>query len=243
MLPSTHAHVKETVQQLFSFIESQGNSDYLGEQVSQLQHSLQCAYLATQSERYAHDHEVVLAALLHDVGRFIPAAKDMPKMIATDGSYVGRGSHEVLGERYLRQLGFSEKVCQLVGAHVIAKRYLTATKPGYYESLSLTSKRTLQYQVGNGPVASQQTLTLYCEQGGRFTEEQVEEARKDPFLEAKLAVRMWDDLAKDPTMKVPGLASYESIAISCLTGLCCRLAWMTTGKLTLSRLQIGSYRQ
>jgi predicted HD phosphohydrolase len=38
-------------------------------------------------------------------------------------------------------------VCQLVGAHVWAKRYLTATEPGYYEALSVTSKRTLKYQV------------------------------------------------------------------------------------------------
>lgn len=147
LLPSAASHVKETVHQLFSFIQLQGNTDYIGEQVSQLEHSLQCAHLATQSSLYRHDHEVVLGALLHDVGRFIPAAKNMPKMIAPDGSYVGSCSHEVLGERYLRQLGFSDKVCQLVGAHVVAKRYLTAVEPGYYEALSTTSKRTLEYQV------------------------------------------------------------------------------------------------
>jgi putative nucleotidyltransferase with HDIG domain len=147
MLPSAAAHVEETIRLLFSFIQAQGHTDYIGERVSQLQHSLQCAHLASQNNLYGHDHEVILGALLHDVGRFIPAAKDMPKMIAPDGTYVGRSSHEVLGERYLRQLGFSEKVSQLVGAHVIAKRYLTAVEPGYYEALSTTSKRTLQYQV------------------------------------------------------------------------------------------------
>lgn len=138
---------KDIVHQLLEFIRSQGNSDYLGENVSQLEHSLQCAHLAQQSSQFGHDHEVILAALLHDIGRFIPAAKHMLKMIAPDGTYVGTASHDVLGERYLRQLGFSEKVCQLVGAHVWAKRYLTATESGYYDALSSTSKRTLQYQV------------------------------------------------------------------------------------------------
>lgn len=147
MLPSAAAHANETVCQLFSFIQLQGNTDYIGEKVSQLEHSLQCAYLATQDSLYKHDPEVILGALLHDVGRFIPAAKDMPKMIAPDGSYVGRCSHEVLGERYLRQLGFSDKICQLVGAHVMAKRYLTAVEAGYFDSLSKTSKQTLVYQV------------------------------------------------------------------------------------------------
>lgn len=68
-------------------------------------------------------------------------------MIAPDGAYIGRASHEVLGERYLRQLGFSERVCQLVGAHVLAKRVLVSTQEGYYDGLSETSKRTLGFQV------------------------------------------------------------------------------------------------
>lgn len=68
-------------------------------------------------------------------------------MIAPDGTYVGKASHEVLGERYLRQLGFSEVICQVVGAHVMAKRYLTAVDKDYYEGLSKSSKMTLKFQV------------------------------------------------------------------------------------------------
>ncbi|KAL2811867.1 hypothetical protein BJX63DRAFT_433045 [Aspergillus granulosus] len=189
---------QETISLLFSFITAQGNKSYLGERISQLSHSLQCAHLAHCDPHYHYDPEVILAALLHDVGRFIPDAESMPPMIAPDGAYIGRASHEVLGERYLRQLGFSEKVCQLVGAHVVAKRFLTATEEGYYEGLSETSKRTLVYQ------------------GGSFTQEQVSEARKDPWLECKLAVRRWDDQAKDPEREVPGLDAYEDVAVSCL---------------------------
>ena len=142
--PAAEQHAREVVRQLFDLILAQGDADYIGEPISQLEHSLQAAQLARES---GADDETVLGALLHDVGRFIPAADKMPKMIAPDGTYVGRASHEVVGERYLRQLGFGEKVCQLVAAHVMAKRYLTAVDKEYYEGLSNSSKNTLKMQV------------------------------------------------------------------------------------------------
>ncbi|KAJ5914755.1 hypothetical protein N7504_003638 [Penicillium tannophilum] len=197
-LQSVEEHTRATIKTLFAFLHAQGQGDYLGERVTQLEHSLQCAYLATQSIEYKNDPEVVLAALLHDVGRFIPAAEKMDKMITSDGQYVGRMSHEVLGESYLRQIGFSERVCKLVGAHVMAKRYLVATDKTYHDGLSETSKRTLRFQ------------------GGGFTEMEVLEAQKDPWLQAKLAVRRWDDLAKDPNCVVSPLEAYEEIAYHCL---------------------------
>ena len=58
----------------------------MGEAVSQLQPSLQAAALAV--DRGA-DEPTVLAALLHDVGRFIPEAASLPKLIAPDGSAFG----------------------------------------------------------------------------------------------------------------------------------------------------------
>lgn len=144
MSSSTEADAREIVHGLFGFMERQGHTDYLGEAVSQLQHSLQTA---TQAQESGADDDTILGALLHDVGRFIPDADDMPAMIAPDGKFIGSASHEILGERYLRQLGFSEHICQLVGAHVIAKRYLTAVDKSYYDGLSWNSKLTLKYQV------------------------------------------------------------------------------------------------
>lgn len=144
-LLSVELHARVTIQTLFAFITAQGSSDYLGERVSQLHHSLQAAHLA---RRAGADDETVLGALLHDVGRFIPTLQSqMPPMIAPDGVFIGRASHEIFGERYLRELGFSDKICQLVGAHVMAKRYLTAVDDGYYDGLSETSKNTLKFQV------------------------------------------------------------------------------------------------
>lgn len=144
ILPSVEQSARDTVSHLFDLLRKQGDSDYIGERVSQLQHSLQAATLA---QKAGADSETVLGALLHDVGRFIPAAEKMAAMVADDGTYVGRASHEVLGEQYLRQLGFSEKICQLVGAHVMAKRYLTAVDKDYYDGLSQSSKTTLKFQV------------------------------------------------------------------------------------------------
>lgn len=134
-----------TIEQLFDFLKAQGGTDYMGERVSQLQHSLQAAQLAYES---GADDETILAALLHDVGRFIPEASSMPALIAPGGQCVGIKDHEVLGEQYLRQLGFSDKICQLVGSHVMAKRYLIAVDKEYYDSLSSLSKNSLFHQVG-----------------------------------------------------------------------------------------------
>lgn len=140
----TQESAASMISTLFSFVEAQGYADYIGEAVSQLEHSLQAAHLAKEA---GADEDTVLGALLHDIGRFIPDADSMPAMIASNGTYVGREAHEIVGEKYLRELGFNEKICQLVGAHVMAKRYLTAVDKTYYDSLSSSSKTTLTYQV------------------------------------------------------------------------------------------------
>ncbi|RFU33027.1 hypothetical protein B7463_g3311, partial [Scytalidium lignicola] len=193
--PSVQAHAQETITALFSYIRAQGDKDYMGERVSQLAHSLQCAHQARLS---GADDETILGALLHDIGHFIPVYADMPSMIAPDGLKLGRGSHDVFGEKYLRQLGFSDKICQLVGAHVLAKKFLTATDESYYDSLSERSKHTLKIQ------------------GGPFSQEEVEEAKRDPLLQEKLSVRRWDDLAKVPGVAVEPLDDYEVMATESL---------------------------
>lgn len=203
-------HAEVIVSELFHFIEAQGDTDYIGEAVSQLQHSLQAAYLAEQAQA---DEDTILGALLHDIGRFIPAADAMPAVIAPNGVYVGREAHEIVGEKYLRDLGFNEKICQLVGAHVIAKRYLTAVDKNYYEGLSDSSKTTLKYQVCGLDLQLHSADEI---EGGPFTAEQVREAEQDPWLQQKLAVRRWDDLAKDPDLKTQPLNYYHDMAVDSL---------------------------
>ena len=55
------------VELLFAFLESAGRSKY-DEEVTQLQHILQCAHLAKSETA---DRESVASALLHDIGHLL----------------------------------------------------------------------------------------------------------------------------------------------------------------------------
>lgn len=55
-------------------------------------------------------------------------------------------------------------------------------------------------------------------QGGKFDTAQVKAAQADPLLEAKLAVRRWDDQAKVPNVQTPPLSAYEEMAVRSLIG-------------------------
>lgn len=114
------------------------------------------------------------------------------------GGSLGKMSHEAIGEAYLRTLGFPDKVCSLVGAHVVAKRYLTATKPGYLEALSSASQASLRYQ------------------GGPFDKVQVEEFERDPLFKEKVQLRLWDDRAKRDDYKAPGIETYRPMIMRVL---------------------------
>jgi hypothetical protein len=99
---------------------------------------------------------------LHDIGQFATGAEhkqmlcdaealsnpDVPSSGESGEKLsVGVTGHERIGAEYLRRLGFSEKIAQLVEAHVPVKRYLTGKDTKYYEGLSNASKLSLKYQV------------------------------------------------------------------------------------------------
>ncbi|KAI9278318.1 hypothetical protein BDA99DRAFT_491843 [Phascolomyces articulosus] len=195
----------QIVDTVFKVLVDGSKQDYIGEKISQLEHSLQAAAQALEANA---DDETVLAALLHDIGQFATSA-DQKQMIcdasalteldpssttSTSKISVGVTGHERIGAEYLRKLGFSEKVAQLVESHVPVKRYLTGKDQAYYESLSGASKLSLKYQ------------------GGPFTPEQVKEFEQDPLFELKVQVRRWDDAAKVVGLQVPDLESYRQMA-------------------------------
>lgn len=158
--------------------------DYIGEPVSQLEHALQCASLAQAA--HADEHEV-LAALFHDIGH----------LIAPEGSAemagLGICEHERLGAEWLAALGFAPAVCELVGAHVQAKRYLAQRTPGYVSRLSPASLGTLEFQ--GGPMSAQEAA--------RF--------ETDPLFKAKVRLRSWDEAAKDPLRPSADLADFARL--------------------------------
>ena len=172
----------EIVERVLSVLRAAERSDYIGEEVSQLEHALQCAHFARQS---GAGDEVVLAALLHDIGHLLD-----PQAPSMDG--LGVIEHERLGADYLRAQGFSERVAKLVEGHVQAKRYLTFIKPAYAKRLSDASRGTLAWQ------------------GGAMSAQEAEAFEADPLFKAMLALRTWDERAKETELEVADLEAYRA---------------------------------
>jgi len=56
---------REAAARLINILNTRGQGDYIGEPISQLAHSLQAAHLAKENNA---DDEMIIAALLHDIG-------------------------------------------------------------------------------------------------------------------------------------------------------------------------------
>lgn len=175
------------VNEIFSLYETHGNADYIGEPVSQLEHMCQAAQLA---EEEGYDDEVVLAAFFHDIGHLCEFIMPVELM---EG--VGVLDHESIGQAYLVNKGFSERVAKLVRSHVEAKRFLTFKFPEYFEKLSDASKLTLQHQ------------------GGRMNAEEADAFETDPMFDLFIKMRTWDDLAKITNKALPDLNKYKQMAV------------------------------
>ena len=166
---------------------------YGPERVSELAHALQCAELARGA---GADDELILACLLHDVGRFpVDQALIFDRV---DGARAGghghqraRGHHEVGADLIAPYV--SERVAWLVRIHADAKRYLCSTAPGYHATLS---------------PASQHTMTL---QGGLMSSDEVARHAAHPWLGDALRLRRWDDQAKVVGKETAPLAAWEPL--------------------------------
>lgn len=169
------------VDRIVEILETSGAAQYGDEAVSQLQHALQCAHLAECS---GAPDSLVVAALLHDVGHLI---HKLGEDAATRGI---DDRHEALGRRFLARW-FDEDVTAPVGMHVDAKRWLCATDPAYFDTLSPASVRSLELQ------------------GGPFTEAEAAAFIARSHAHDAVAVRRWDEQAKDPEAATPGLEHYR----------------------------------
>ena len=100
--------------------------------------------------------------------------------------------HGEAGARWLSQW-FGEAVTEPVRLHVAAKRYLCAVDAGYFGLLSAESVRTLSLQ------------------GGPMTAAEVAAFEALPFSRDAVAVRRWDDQAKDPEVTPPRFAHFAPL--------------------------------
>jgi phosphonate degradation associated HDIG domain protein len=179
------------VDSILALYETRGAAAYSGERVSQTEHALQAAM---QALRAGAPEPLVVAALLHDIGHLLPAAAE-----ATLARRSPEGRHEARGAVFLAR-HFRSEVVRPVGLHVAAKRYLCAVEPGYADRLSPASVRSLALQ--GGPLADREVRAFERRAGSRDA----------------VALRRWDDAAKVPRLRVPGLAYYRPLLEDCLGG-------------------------
>jgi predicted HD phosphohydrolase len=191
-----------------------GSAQYSGEPVTQIEHALQTAHLAEQSD--ASD-ELVTACLLHDLGHLLYfAAPALPSAAAARGGAGAPGAarhapaepgetptlrgiddtHQYLALPFLRGL-FADTVLDAIRLHVDAKRYLCQANPGYFARLSEDSRRSLALQGGVFDAA----------QGAAFLAQ--------PGARDAVMLRQWDDLAKQAGWQTPSLAHFMSRAARC----------------------------
>ena len=113
----TISRAKEISKEIMALFNKYGNEDYDGEPISQTSHMIQCAMLAMGEGEV----ELTIGAFLHDIGHLLKHEQNTESM----GSF-GVVNHEGIGSAYLRERGFSERICAIVANHVGAKRYLVA---------------------------------------------------------------------------------------------------------------------
>ena len=144
--------------------------------VDALSHALQCG--AILRAEFPNDPELAVAGLVPDISDVADPTDHR------DNDRRGAALVEPL---------LGARVAKLVGAHVVAKRYLVATEPAYRSQLSLRSVETL------------------ADQGDALDDAALAALGSDPDLDAILALRRADERAKDPHAQVPDLETWRAL--------------------------------
>jgi gamma-butyrobetaine dioxygenase len=179
------------VDQLEALFSSAGAADYLGEPVTVAVHLAQTGALAAAA---AAPPALIAAALLHDVGH-LRGADPGADQTELSGRELMAGTDNDHGERGAAWLArwFPAAVTEPVRLHVTAKRYLCTVEPAYLAVLSSASIYTLSLQGGPLPPAG------------------IRGFEASPYADDAIAVRRWDDQAKDPAVTAPGFADFRPL--------------------------------
>ena len=169
-----------SISDICTLFARKGGREYEGEGVTQLEHALQTA---AQAEAEGAPPALVTAALLHDLGHLLNDQGETPTLRGVDDL------HQFAALPFLRGV-YGDDVLQPIRLHVDAKRYLCATRAGYYDALSADSKRSLVLQ------------------GGVYDDAAAAAFIAQPHAEDAVRVRLWDDLAKVPGALTPPLAHF-----------------------------------
>jgi predicted HD phosphohydrolase len=138
-----------------------------------LEHALQTAAILRQE--VPDNVELAVAGLVHDIGHLLPG--------------VGDADHAAAGEEAVRT-ALGQRVAELVGLHVEAKRYRVAAHSTYGKELAADSVASL------------------FQQGGPMTPDEQEAFKRLPLAEDALLLRRADDSGKVGGLTVPGLTEW-----------------------------------
>lgn len=202
---------------LHALFDAYGSNDYIGEPVSQAEHSFQAGYFAAKD---GASTEVVIASFLHDIGHMLGLEANMEMRMGNCGIV----NHELIGGNFLRKCGFPENVAFLVQNHVQAKRYLCFSQPEYFNQLSDASRTTLGYQ------------------GGPMNAEEAAAFEANPNHKYILRMRSYDEAAKVsdfPVNLLPTWQDYDPL----LEQLLSSSSPITAGCYLLSEAQLQSYHE
>lgn len=154
--------------------------DRYDEEVTQLDHALQCAAHARAAKS---DPSLIAAALLHDIGHLLDL--EAGGTVAEPRS----AHHEDVGAACLASL-FPPSVTAPIALHVRAKRYLTAVDADYIGTLS------------RGSIAS------LAHQGGPMDAVEARAFEQNPGFADACTLRRWDDLGKVDGLVVDPFDTY-----------------------------------
>jgi phosphonate degradation associated HDIG domain protein len=154
--------------------------DRYDEEITQLDHSLQCAAHACAA---GAPPALIVAALLHDIGHLLDleAGGSVAEPISAH--------HEDVGAAALAGL-FPPTITAPIALHVRAKRYLAATEPDYLDALSKGSVASLARQ--GGPMSAHEALAF----------------ERNPGFADACTLRRWDDLGKVDGLAVEPFETY-----------------------------------
>ncbi len=175
MSTPTAAPVASSVDEVVALYRRWGAEHY-DEELSQIDHAVQTAALARAD---GASDELVVAALLHDVGHLLELA--------------GRSGHGDLPDEDLAHEAagvFGAGVTAPVALHVRAKRYRSAVDADYLAALSAGSLRSLVMQ------------------GGPADADEVASFERNPGFADAVRLRGWDDGGKVDGLHVPELDDY-----------------------------------
>lgn len=171
----------EKVRLLFDYMKTHGDEHY-EEEVTQMEHALQTAFLA---KKRGHDQHLITAALFHDIGHMLAE-----EIQGTNNPTLKDDRHEEMAAGFFQNI-FPDAVIDPIRLHVEAKRYLCTVEKDYYEGLSEASKKSFHLQ--GGPMSADEKAAF----------------ERQPYYKQAVQLRLWDDEGKELGKTIPPIESYQ----------------------------------